>query len=43
MGYNIGWKIFQKIEFEKSYDQKTAFIGYVWEMFGSCFDADRAI
>jgi len=33
MGYNIGAKFFQKSEFEKSYDQKTAFTGYVWVVF----------
>ena len=43
MGYNIGAKFFQKSEIEKSYDQKTAFTCYVQEMFGSSFDADRAI
>jgi len=43
MGYNIGVKFFQKNYLEKSYDQKTAFTCHVWEMFGSCFDVDRAI
>jgi len=43
MGYNLGANLFQKSEFEKSYDQKTAFTCYVREMFESCFDADRAV